>query len=83
MSTSGQVGLGALAGLSLATTLTNEIDDTSLTEKLLTHTQRFQKQLAEMSDESILKLSAFFNDAKTLLDQTKRVEEQELSVVKS
>ena len=77
LSTSGQVGL------SLATTLTNEIDDTSLTEKLLTHTQRFQKQLAEMSDESILKLSAFFNDAKTLLDQTKRVEEQELSVVKS
>lgn len=83
LSTSGQVGLGTLAGLSLATTLTNESDDTSLTEKLLTHTQRFQKQLAEMSDESISKLSAFLNDAKTLLDQTKKVEEQELSVVKS
>lgn len=83
LSASGQVGLGALAGLSLATTLTNEIDDTSLTEKLLTHTQRFQKQLAEMSDESISKLSAFLNDAKTLLDQSKKVEEREFSVVES
>jgi DNA-binding PadR family transcriptional regulator len=60
----GQVGLGALAGLSLAFSLTNEeADDKRLTDKLLTHTQRFHTQLAEMSDESIGKLSAFLNDA--------------------
>jgi DNA-binding PadR family transcriptional regulator len=60
----GQVGLGALAGLSLAFSLTNEdTDDTSLTDKLLTHTQRFQNQLAEMSEDSVTKLSSFLNDA--------------------
>jgi DNA-binding PadR family transcriptional regulator len=60
----GQVGLGALAGLSLAFSLTNEeTDDTSLTDKLLTHTQRFQNQLAEMSEDSVIKLSSFLNDA--------------------
>ncbi len=63
LNTKGQVGLGALAGLSLASSLTQESEDTSLTDKLLTHTQRFQAQLADMSDESINKLSAFFNDA--------------------
>ncbi|GAB4444652.1 MAG: hypothetical protein Fur0044_40900 [Anaerolineae bacterium] len=59
----GQVGLGALAGLSLAFALTNEAEDTSVADKLLTHTQRFQNQLAEMSEDSISKLSAFLNDA--------------------
>ena len=59
----GQVGLGALAGLSLASALTNDSDDTTLTEKLLAHSKRFQKQLTEMSDESIIQLSAFLNDA--------------------
>ena len=75
LNTSGQVGLGALAGLSLASTLTNEAEDTTLTEKLLAHTQRFQNQLAEMSDESISKLSAFFNDARAMFDQTNKTVE--------
>ena len=57
------MGLAALAGLSLGSSLTNDDDDKSLTEKLLTHTHRFQSQLAEMSDESVTKLSAFLNDA--------------------
>ena len=77
LGTSGQVGLGALAGFSLATTLTTESEDISLTEKLLIHTQRFQKHLSEMSDEGISKLSTFLNDAKTLLDQTPKMEERE------
>lgn len=64
----GQVGLGALAGLSLASSLTNQADDTSLTDKLLTHTQRFQNQLAEMSDESIGKLCAFLTDAVKVIE---------------
>ena len=63
----GQVGLGTLAGLSLASALTNDSDDTTLTNKLLTHTKRFQRQLTEMSDESILQLSSFLNDAMGLL----------------
>jgi DNA-binding MarR family transcriptional regulator len=72
LSTKGQVGLGALAGLSLASTLTEEADDTSLTEKLLAHTKRFQNQLADMSDESITKLSSFLSDAMTILRRARK-----------
>ncbi|MEW5958185.1 MAG: hypothetical protein AB1801_10705 [Chloroflexota bacterium] len=68
----GQLGLGALAGLSAASTLTHPADDTTLTEKLLAHTQRFQNQLAELSDESIGKLSSFLNDARTMLQQARK-----------
>ncbi len=63
----GQVGLGALAGLSLGFSLTSEADDTSLADKLMLHTQRFQNKLAEMSEDSINKLSAFLNDAMTVV----------------
>ncbi len=65
----GQVGLATLAGLSLGSSLTSGTDDKTLTEKLITHTQRFQTQLTEMSDESITKLSAFLNDAMSTLRQ--------------
>ncbi len=67
LSSPGQIGLGALVGISLASLLTDETEDATLTEKLLKHTHRFQKQLAEMSDESISKLSSFLKDAKALL----------------
>jgi hypothetical protein len=70
LTTRGQLGLATLAGFSLGTSLSNENDDISLREKLLTHTQRFQTHLAEMSDESINKLSAFLNDAMLTLRQT-------------
>ncbi|MEM7347349.1 MAG: hypothetical protein AAF485_24180, partial [Chloroflexota bacterium] len=63
ITTNGQIGLGTLAGLSLASTLTNGNSDNTLSEKLMVHTQRFQNQIAEMSDESIIKLSSFLNDA--------------------
>lgn len=65
----GDLGLAALAGLSLGSCLTNEADDKSLREKLLTNTQRFQSQLADMSEESINKLSSFLNDAMLTLRQ--------------
>ncbi len=65
----GQVGLATLAGLSLGSTLSSDTDDQTLTEKLITHTQRFQNQLTEMSDESISKLSLFLNDAMKMLRQ--------------
>jgi DNA-binding PadR family transcriptional regulator len=62
--TKDQIGLAALAGLSLGSSLnSNDDDDKTLTEKLIEHTQRFQAQLAEMSEESITKLSAFLSDA--------------------
>jgi hypothetical protein len=63
MMTKGRVGLAALAGFSLASAVATDPDDTSLTEKLLAHTKRFQGQLAELSDESITKLSSFLSDA--------------------
>jgi hypothetical protein len=66
----GQVGLAALAGLSLGSSIGRD-DDTSLIDKLMTHTQRFQVQLAEMSDESVGKLSAFLNDAMLMLSGPK------------
>jgi hypothetical protein len=70
LSTRGQIGLATLAGLSLGSSLTGNTNDKSLSEKLLTHTQRFQSQLAELSDESVNKLSAFLNDAMITLRQT-------------
>lgn len=72
LSHTGQVGLGALAGISLASALTNEGDDVTLTNKLVAHTQRFQSQLADLSDESISKLSSFLNDAMALLHQARQ-----------
>ena len=68
----GQLGLGALTGLSVASTITNPAEDVTLTEKLLVHTQRFQNQLAELSDESINKLSSFLNDANIMLQQARK-----------
>jgi hypothetical protein len=73
--TKGRVGLGALAGFSVASTITNdpgdadEVDKATLTEKLLTHTTRFQTQLADMSEESIAKLSSFVNDTINVLNR--------------
>jgi DNA-binding MarR family transcriptional regulator len=71
----GRVGLGALVGLSLASTMTTDTEDTddvenaTLTEKLLAHSTRFQTQLADMSEESIAKLSSFVNDAMNVLNR--------------
>lgn len=71
LNTKGEIGLAALAGLSLGSTLTSDADDKSLTEKLIEHTHHFQNQLAELSDESITKLSMLLNDALRMVSQTK------------
>jgi DNA-binding MurR/RpiR family transcriptional regulator len=52
----------------LGFSLTNDADDSSLTDKLIAHTQGFQNQLAEMSDESISKLCNFLNDAMKIIE---------------
>jgi hypothetical protein len=70
LSSKGQIGLATLAGLGLGSALSDHDNDKTMTEKLMTHTQRFQSQLAELSDESIGKLSAFLNDAMTTLYPT-------------
>jgi len=70
LSTKGQIGLATLAGLGLGSALSDNNNDQTMTDKLMTHTQRFQSQLAELSDESISKLSAFLNDAMTTLYPT-------------
>jgi predicted transcriptional regulator len=70
--TKGRVGLGTLAGLSLASTVAGESDDTNdttLSEKLLAHTTRFQNQLSDMSEEGIATLSSFVNDAMNVLNR--------------
>jgi len=75
MVTKGRVGLGALAGLSLASTMANEpedadhADNATLTEKLLAHSTRFQAQLSDMSEEGIAKLSSFVADALNVLNR--------------
>lgn len=70
LSVKGQIGLASLAGLSLGSCLNQEAEDTTLLKKLTTHTQRFQNQLAEMSEESISKLSALLNDGMVAMWQT-------------
>lgn len=70
LSINGQIGLASLAGLSLGSCLHQEAEDKTLFEKLTTHTQRFQYQLAEMSEESIGKLSALLNDGLVAMWQT-------------
>ena len=75
ITTRGQVGLAALAGMSLGFSLTRSEDDKSLTEKLMAHTQRFQAQLVDMSEDSISKLSAFLNDALSQIGGPREVKE--------
>lgn len=69
ISTKGQIGLASLAGLSLGSLLAGGSEDKKLTKKLVEHTQRFQIQLAEMSEESINKLSVLLNDSMAALRQ--------------
>lgn len=72
LSIKGQIGLASLAGLSLGSCLSDESDDKTLIEKLTMHTQRYQSQLAEMSDESINKLSALLSDAMIAMRQAEQ-----------
>ena len=64
---SGEVGLGALAGLSLGKSLRSE-EDASLTENVLSRLQAFQKYLSGLSEESRSALVDFMQDAVLALD---------------
>ena len=62
-----EMGLGALAGLSLGKALRGQ-DDTSLTENLLSRVQAFQEYLSGLSAESRSALVDFLQDAVLALD---------------
>jgi len=64
---SGDVGLGALAGLSLGKALRGQ-DDASLMENLLSRVQAFQEYLSGLSEESRSALVDFMQDAVLALD---------------
>jgi len=62
-----EMGLGALAGLSLGKALRGQ-DDASLTENLLSRMQAFQEYLSGLSEESRSALVDFLQDAVLALD---------------
>ncbi|MCG2766832.1 MAG: hypothetical protein L6435_00395 [Anaerolineae bacterium] len=64
---SGEMGLGALAGLSLGKALRGQ-DDASLTDNLLSRVQAFQEYLSGLSEESKSALVDFMQDAVLALD---------------
>jgi len=64
---SGEIGLGALAGLSLGKSLRNQ-NDPSLTESALERLQAFQKYLSGLSSEKKSALLDFVQNAVVALD---------------
>jgi hypothetical protein len=58
-----EVGLGAFAGLSLGSIISNQTGDPSLVGKLISHTKKFQTYLSELSEESVNRLTNFLQDA--------------------
>jgi len=64
---SGEMGLGALAGLSLGKALRGQ-DDASLTDNLLSRVQAFQEYLSGLSEEKKSALVDFMQDAVIALD---------------
>lgn len=58
-----EVGLGTLAGFSLASIMSNQARDPSFISKLDSHTKKFQTYLSELSEESVNRLTTFLQDA--------------------
>ncbi|MFZ5919365.1 MAG: LexA family protein [Chloroflexota bacterium] len=70
--TAGEAGLGALAGLSLGSTLIT-LGDSLLTERLLDTVHRYQDDLSQLSEENKRRLTDFVREALVLFQ---RVEAQ-------
>lgn len=62
LGSTGEAGLGTLAGLSLGSTLT-EKTDASLRDKLLLYTKRYHAHLLDLSEEAKISLSDFLQEA--------------------
>lgn len=58
-----EVGLGTLAGFSLASAMSSLTGDPSFVSKLINHTRKFQSHLSELSEESVNRLTTFLQDA--------------------
>lgn len=58
-----EVGLGTMAGFSLASIISQQTGDPSFVSKLIGHTKRFQANLSELSEESVSRLTTFLQDA--------------------
>ncbi len=63
-----EVGLGTLAGFSLASIMSNRVGDPSFISKLDSHTKKFQTHLSELSEESVNRLTTFLQDALNAFD---------------
>ncbi len=68
LTTRDEVGLGTLAGFSLASIMSNKTGDPSLISKLDSHTKKFQAHLSELSEESVNRLTTFLQDALKAFD---------------
>jgi hypothetical protein len=68
LGSTGEAGLGTLAGLSLGSTLT-EKTDTSLRDKLLSYTKRYHTHLLNLSEEAKTSLSDFLQEALVVFER--------------
>jgi len=69
LGSTGEVGLGALAGLSLGSTLTEKAD-VSLRDKLLSYTKGYYAHLLSLSEEAKASLSDFLQEALVVFERT-------------
>ncbi len=69
LGSTGEAALGALAGLSLGSTLTEKADP-SLRDKLLSYTQRYHACLLNLSEEAKTNLSDFLQEALVVFERT-------------
>jgi len=67
--TAGEAGLGALAGLSLGSTLM-AVGESSLTDRLLTSIRRYQDHLSQLSEENKRRLTDFLQEALTVFQRS-------------
>ena len=68
LGSTGEVGLGTLAGLSLGSTLTEKAD-ASLRDKLLSCTKRYHTYLLNLSEEAKTGLSDFLQEAMLIFER--------------
>ncbi len=69
LGSTGEVGLGTLAGLSLGS-IFSEKADTPAVHKLLVYTKKYQSHLLDLSEESKAVLSDFLQEALTILERS-------------
>jgi DNA-binding MarR family transcriptional regulator len=70
LGSTGEAGLGALAGLSLGSTLLMEKAEPSLRDKLLSCTKRYHTYLLNLSEEAKASLSDFLEEALVVFERT-------------